>query len=292
MQTMFVRNITQVDFAYVNHDGAIIGDSVNLNANVTGSVDDAEQVVIDFGACKKQIKHIIDDTDLGMDHKLVVFNGWSNYSSQVQRDSKFVVDTHQVCVTAESSRNVTEIDWVGTYELSLVNYLNNMLSAQLSELHGREVIVECDLNHILAMPPFVKTFATFSYAHGLKNSSSYGCQNIAHGHFSYVGVDVMDFTANAQIVMNNIAKYFHEALLINVNDVSDGVLAYTGMTRGKFSLDLKRKQHKVIYMDTDTTVENIVKFVYSLFEQDLKDIGATKLWVSEGLSKGAVVEVK
>lgn len=285
VQTMFVRNITQIDFAYIDDAGKVVGDSVNFNADVTGSVDGQEQVVIDFSACKKQIKYIIDDTDLGIDHKLVVFKNWSD--AEYSEGTRHLVTTPVVRVSAES-KNVTVVPWAGSVDASIMAYMDSMLGRELSVLHGRDITIVSDLNRILAVSPKIKTIHTFHYAHGLKNSSSYGCQNIAHGHFSYIGVDVESPEAD-QLVFE-MAKSFDRALLINKHDFADSVLKYDGMTRGKFDMNIS-EYHRVIEMETDTTVENIVNFVYNEYKDSLKAIGATQLWVSEGLSKGAVVEV-
>ena len=68
--TMFFDNVTDLDCALIK-DGNIVGRSFKIAAEVTGPIQTEEQVVIDFSACKKEMKRLIDHDKLGFDHKFI-----------------------------------------------------------------------------------------------------------------------------------------------------------------------------------------------------------------------------
>ncbi len=274
---MFVNGITQIDHAYIDTDGMVVGEAINLGGRITGEIEENEQVVIDFSACKKQIKHLIDDTMIGMDHKLVVY---SNSKAEVEVD---VVFTPRVEITNNS--NVCVVDFpIG----SLDQYINREVSKYLSELHGTNIVFESHLDTKFVAQEGL-FLVPFTYVHGLKNSSSYGCQNIAHGHRSYMAIDqsLIEGSDFAKNVFVDIVKQYDGKVFVNKNDMEDMRLSYESFSRGQYDMVFKDRDDIMLF-DTDTTVENLAIAIARDNAIALKSIGVKELYVSEGLTKGAV----
>lgn len=297
--TIFVNNITQIDFAFIDENGKVIGNSVNLNGTLTGPLDEEEQVVIDFSACKKQIKALIDDDPKGIDHKLVILERSDNEFSVQTEDGEYVATE---CITIKVNNNVTRINkkYGKTLKVQIEAYLNDIVSAHLTELHNMPIVFDCSIDNVLKLPTQVDYFVEFNYAHGLKQSSSYGCQNIVHGHHSYIGIELetrYNALVDFNLLLENIKEYYHNKLFINQNDIQNDngnvVQSYESVNRGEFEIQFSESFaiDNVVYFDTDTTVENIIHAVKRDFGEALKQHGVKRLYVSEGLAKGAVEQL-
>jgi hypothetical protein len=132
----------------------------------------------------------------------------------------------------------------------------------------------------------------FRYVHGLKDSTSYGCNNIAHGHGSFITADknpsnilqdIADDLDNTVFIRSdNIAKFSQVAEIVDTISIQ-----YT-TSRGPFSMILSTPHHKVVILNTETTVEYLAQYVKTKYGAQMKDLGITYFCISEGLSKGAV----
>ena len=214
---------------------------------------------------------------IGMDHKLVVY---SNSKAEVEVD---VVFTPRVEITNNS--NVCVVDFpIG----SLDQYINREVSKYLSELHGTNIVFESylDTKFVAQEGLFL---VPFTYVHGLKNSSSYGCQNIAHGHRSYMAIDqsLIEGSDFAKNVFVDIVKQYDGKVFVNKNDMEDTRLSYESFSRGQYDMVFKNRDDIMLF-DTDTTVENLAIAIARDNAIALKSIGVKELYVSEGLTKGAV----
>ncbi len=294
--TMFLQNVTVIDHAWVDDKGEINGNSYNLCVEITGEIDEQEQVVIDFSGCKKAIKHLVDDSEFAIDHRLVVVNGLSDAIVGTE-SGKMHVDTP--VFSAES----TVSDWVQVikpYQLFEKNllipvdtkymnyvseYLEQMLQEQLVKLGYPVTFVTVELSEKFDLPSWSESHVEFNYAHGLRSSTSYGCQNIAHGHRSFIAVDVKTGPTGRK-ELKRIAEEMSGYLAHADNIAGDRSVEYVS-GRGYF-----RMQHEnTIWLPNETTVENLAEFIANKYRDEFEAMGASRLWVSEGLSKGAVVSL-
>lgn len=290
--TMFLSNLSIVDHAYIDNRGNVVGGSFNPSFLVSGEVDPVEQVVVDFSAVKKQIKAIIDDKQIGFDHKLWFIQGWSA-GTVSQTESYYTITTP----TTELQLPINAVTIIpdGIYSIdSIGRHMGALVERELSKLHPKiNIKVEC-LNSVDAhFPTNTRSAALFRYAHGLKDSTSWGCKNIAHGHLSYV--QLLPVTEATSALVETVAQELDDTIFVfrdNIVRESDSwmMIGYT-TERGGFEAHYKKDAYKLVVLETETTVEHLVDYVVARFAEEFESTGVSHVLVSEGLSKGACVTV-
>lgn len=299
--TLFLRNVTAIDHAFLDPiSGMPKGGSLQLSALVTGRVDPHEAVVVDFSKIKKAIKAIIDDNEHGFDHKLWIPDTYNTHYPQIdiyEEAGEIEISTPRfstVCPTnAVRFVNLDDIAWS----------IQQHLKAELSVVYptvGIKVMVE--VSEEMWIPPSMSKCAmSFRYVHGLKNSSSWGCQNINHGHLSWLAVCdkagqglfiPTEFYAKLRKDLNDVYFVWDENILES-ND--RGMNIGYKCERGYFECAYGSNAN-IRVIDTDTTVENLAQWFVTNYRDDLttgelKQAGAHSVYVSEGLTKGAFAEI-
>lgn len=316
--TLFLGNLTTIDFAYVHSAQLLIkGGSLNLSVEVTGKIEPIENVVVDFGTIKKSIKNLIDDKEEGFDHKIWVpenhgdiedFKRWS-IPGETNRnlialfpssDDRMVVSTPLFTLACpKNAIKVCKCDSILISD-SIRDYLEEKLNI---EYPNSDIKVKVFLSDRPTLPfdhhPGCET--TFTYVHGLKKSTSWGCQNIAHGHQSWL----LFLDGYGQVIHPpeefrlKIEDNLDGRMFIwndNVKKNEDDVLEIEYQTpRGDFYLVIDQSKIKTHIIDTETTVEHLAEWFVSFFEEDVKKmmkLGATSVYFSEGLVKGARIKLK
>lgn len=292
--TMFLNNVTSIDHAYISSSGEIIGGSVSPLITVTGKVDDTEQVVVDFSNIKKEIKSFIDGPE-GFDHKLWIIDGISggNQLHYGIGGGRILIRTNQLTLSIPSEA-VVFIEEGDTVYSAFKHHLQSKLSIQLSKIYNTELKVSIDLDFAPSLFNNTKIVAQFRYVHGLKNSTSYGCQNIAHGHNSWISCDwdssVAD-RAEVQVVINDIARFLDRAIFVWKDNYckykGEDIIEYSTKERGRFELRLLYPDQSIIILRKETTIENLVEWAAEIYREKLKKVGVTTLYMSEGQNKGA-----
>lgn len=289
ISSMFLRNVTCIDHAFVDNRGFIEGGSYHQEIIVTGEVDEHEQVVVDFSAVKKQIKAIIDAKETGFDHKLWIIKGWSDCQvNNLENGYVQVVTPHHILVAPRNALKIVE-GFQG-YQMNPFDAVETQMTkeveAGLNEANG----VDCIKVQIkLTKQVFGEDAVKFTYFHGLKNSSSWGCNNIAHGHTSFVEV-YDDLGQRIKEVEKIIAHYLDGAMLIFKENLETPNKISYETPRGKFSLSFT-EDVKTIVMEQETTIENIVEHVCERMKPVLDFYAVSKVFISEGLQKGALKQI-
>ena len=311
--SLLLSNFTCLDHAVLTTQG-ICGGSYMVSIEVSGEVTSDEHVVVDFGTIKKDIKAIIDDNEYGMDHKLWVTRQDVDNTAITSLDSYYVFTTPELSVTLP--RNAFHIlRDADSLENSVKLYVQEKLDEKYPGVLVDKVILSTE--PVLSYNPgfksgthFVSKPALFRYVHGLKDSTSWGCQNIAHGHLSYVQLvatvpNGVYAAHTAQLVENlalEIAESINDFHFINEAncyivgyDIPSStdytfVNSYHSLERGNFDMRL-RGISKMCILPTETTIEYIVEHVASVFEDRLREAGVARIIVSEGLTKAAFKDV-
>lgn len=296
---LFFAKTSVIDHAIMG-PGGIVGGSYNLNFTAQLPTDqfDEEQVVVDFSSGKKKVKELIDGHVCtnqqdnprmnGWDHKLWVPTKdvkiiWENpYTVSVQDDFSIVSGPSDMFKLVDChADDLTSMEFVGN---QMTKFINNALSSPVEY----NVILDADA---YPMGPFIKDpdYFYFTYYHGLRNSSSYGCANITHGHLSFIAVsgdaplEAKDMAADIAAKLDG-AYLYHEDIRSNVKGAWN--VNYTTSRRGFMSYTDKRDYVKKIVMSHEPTVENIVEMVKNWYPAR-----GYRFAISEGLQKGSLFTI-
>lgn len=299
--TLFLRNVTAIDHAWLDPvSGIPKGGSLQLSVMVSGRVDQHEAVVVDFSKIKKAIKEIIDDNEHGFDHKMWIPDNYDTRYPQIsvyEEAGEIEIDTPNfstVCPT-NAVRFVNLDDVAG----SIARHLGTELVVAYP---GVGIKVKVELSEEKWIPESMRKSAmSFRYVHGLKNSSSWGCQNINHGHLSWLAICDKDgkglfiptkLYAKLKKELEDVYFVWDE----NIRDYSSkGMNIGYKSERGYFEC-LYKADANVRVIDKDTTVENLAEWFVTHYRDDLtsgelKEAGAYSVYVSEGLTKGSYQEI-
>jgi len=302
--TMFLNNITAVDHAYIDHHGMVIGGAVNPTMFVSGEVDPVENVVIDFSTVKKDIKHIIDAKYSGFDHKLWIIDGYSNCTIIENSSGTNNIRIVTPCVIIDAPRDAFKFIKYPTfipvdYRSSVIAQMEHELMSELNITHaGSNILVSLDFDESFWGNVRMDTpMMPFRYVHGLKDSTSWGCQNIAHGHLSYLAA-AGNNALEAEMVCQRIAADLDKTIFVREDNVTymgeDRVVLGYETARGKFEMTILENAWShghVSLIETETTIEHLAEKIAEVYRDDLKAAGVHMLFVSEGLNKGAVAEI-
>lgn len=289
--TMHLNHVTVLDHAYVGRDGMIHGGSFHPSFLVEGDVDPVEKVVIDFSTVKKMVKAHIDDNEIGFDHKLWILDGHSNCEYLIE-DDRIEVFSHRFKVNLP--RNAVKIfhcDSYSTYQIgrALEAYVEAMMQATHPGI--RITCYNSTTPHVINDADV----SMFTYVHGLKDSTSWGCQNNSHGHLSFVQVISDAISSNAdelKAIEQRIANQLDGTIFINKENITENngewlTIEYETEARGKFLAMYQITATRMIILDTETTIEYLIEYVAERFKNELALCGAAAIMVSEGLAKGA-----
>ena len=280
--TIFFRYFTNLDCAFIDDEGMICGHSQLLSCYMTGEPTEEESVVLDFSKGKKQLKAIIDDVDTGLDHKLLVFK-FSKYEKTILDDGRIKITTPYL----EMELPVDAVNFIDDF-----GYISTLVNDEMKKLYPN-FNLECKIES--SLQGYTNGFAKyFRYSHGLKDSTSYGCKNMGHGHLSFVEVltNIDDVEIYNTVIAESIADHLNNAVFINEKNIIEKTkdhitIQYETCERGLMKATYKQP-HKLIVLKTETTIEYIIEYVRKKFAKQLK--GKT-LRISEGLQKGAQINV-
>jgi len=264
-------------------------------------LDPVEQVVVDFSSVKKQIKQIIDDKETGFDHKLWFIEKYSNGDWYFDKFDKIatritiITPTTEIRIPRNAVTIISERD-IFDYSIASIGVaLERKVQAELRVLHPHaNITVKCINNQNCHYPTQYIQSTLFRYTHGLKDSTSWGCQNVAHGHLSYIQA-IADGPNNEQqlTALESIGRELDDTVFImedNISHASQQTVTVDYTTgRGQFLVTYRKDAYKLSILETETTVEHLVEFIAAKYGAELKELGVIKLFVSEGLSKGAFV---
>jgi 6-pyruvoyl-tetrahydropterin synthase len=285
--SIFIRHLTVVDCAIVMPDGRIAGNSFHPSFVISGPVTSDEQVVIDFSKCKKRIKAIIDDYDNGFDHKLWVIDGYSNINTFTELDGYIKLSSDSVYLKAPKH---TVKQFASNGEISIVRIAEQAFAKEVTEILQTEfpgVVVSCQNNQVVFASD---NYVRFRYAHFLPASSSDPCKRCWHGHGSFIESDCSRQT------LEEIGDSMKDVLFVNTKYLTESStpanieLHVVNALGDKYYAEVS-SAHQIIYMDKDTTIENIAEYVAKTYGDKIRKTGGSYVAVSEGLSKGAIVNV-
>lgn len=294
--TLFLNYITCVDHAFIDFSGRVIGGSYHPNFEVTGKVEEKENVVIDFSKVKKQLKEFIDHKETGFDHKLWFIPGYSEGDVIRVDDNRVEIVTPAVHLKMpDNAVKVFNTEYDRSFIDTIEQEFNEYLTRHLKIAHPN---LNVSVKTEITSQPFAQRpdYTMFRYSHGLKNSSSWGCQNHSHGHLSFAEFEwnsskdssnriaVLD----AVRMMDNTLFIFRENIVAENDDYIQ--IEYT-TCRGTFWAQYNKSLMKYQILETETTIEHIVNWFVEKNRALLESAGVERVYISEGLAKGAMVKL-
>jgi len=291
--SLFVEHLTNLDFSYIDPMVGLCGQSWAVDVEITGETDH-QGMLLDFGHIKKSIKQDIESL---WDHKLVVLdtaqvqrNALSNTTSQLtwtqQQDQAHAstdhasTDSHTLCHIGPDISLYT----MNTATLDLAFFEQHLQAWLLQRWQGPTIQ---DITITLYEESGDQAF--FQYSHGLSLHKG-ACQRIAHGHRSKLQVFTkqgFDLELSKQLASQLHHVYFYdEAHVISGHskDAATITLAYTA-PEGDYQLTLPRAN--TVKMTSETTIENIARYLVSTAGQRLNRQDIKAVHVYEGFKKGA-----
>lgn len=329
---IFINQPTVIDHSYIDKDGLIIGGSINPSFVLSGEPTADESVVCDFSTAKSQIKKLIDHNDFGFDHKCWIIGGLSNITSITASSLEFnpnevndqttwdwlISDADPERTITVSTPNVVITGPKNSFcffkaEDNTKNVYDAAIAAIQKMLNERIVGIDIEVVYKANLVTCEDNSSTilFHYVHGLKNSSAWGCQNIAHGHTSFIEF-IFDEQKNNPFEVANTDGAQDESLLrsiqldldhtifisadnlleVTAGESTSDIITYTSNDRGRFSMSFPRgSTHKTVVLETETTIEYIVEYIAANYETELQTLRVKTIHVSEGLDKGASINL-
>ena len=278
MIRLFVEHLCIVDFAYLDPERGLIGDSLLVDVEFQGEQDE-DGILFDFGVAKKSIKEHIDES---IDHKLVVpmkiprltyskkrghcelhFHYGADYSLSYQAPEEAVCLIEGTLATPE------------TLAEHLAKTVRPRLPENVTSVH-------------FSLTPEPSATPYYHYSHGLKRHFG-NCQRIAHGHRSRI--EIYENGIRSPQWESYWTKKWNAVHIGNREDLTSKERIDKNMTfsytsnQGKFTLTLPRDHCYLI--DKETTVENIAKHI-ALSLKEMEPLSLFQVKAFEGIQKGAL----
>lgn len=279
MNRLFVDNLTVIDFAFLDPDRGLVGESWIVDIELGGELNEAG-MVFDFGHVKRAIK---DEIDALVDHRLLVpesYPGLSWAQSGAPGELEWITRdgwriTHRG--PAESVIGIPGECLARTrIEQMLVTLLRQKLPANVHDV-------------VVHLRPEVIEGAFYHYTHGLKKHDG-NCQRIAHGHRSRL--EIHRNGARARDLEAYWSQRWQDIYLATeadrVDTYVDAGIEYShyryAANQGEFELVLPSS--RVETMEQDTTVEWIACYLRDE-TQKLEPHARILVKAFEGVNKGA-----
>lgn len=284
---LFVDNLTNVDFSYLDPSRGLVGETWLASTLLDGDLDQTS-MIWDFGVVKKVLRNWLDDE---VDHRLLLPTKSENLS--------YSIDQNRISLTWKFGQSD---------ELTMEAPLEAVALVDAEEINATTVAGWCitrlteffpeNLEKLsLSFEPEHITTPYYHYSHGLKKHDG-NCQRIAHGHRSQIIIyknDVRDHNLEAEWAEKWADIYLgstEDLVSESAGDNPSYHFAYDA-PQGHFKLSIPTRVSYL--MESDTTVECIAQHIAETIAEtqpssdnasNRKDTITAKAF--EGLNKGAI----
>ncbi|VUD56709.1 hypothetical protein TDB9533_02359 [Thalassocella blandensis] len=278
---LFVDNLTNVDFSYLDAKRGLVGETWLASIELEGSLD-AQGMVVDFGIVKKKLRHWLDDI---LDHRLLVpARSSCLQQKQTAANDSISFEWHlgeQQIVCKSPQQALTFID---------AEEINMESVAAWSQQQLAGVFPDTVQNLTLRFSNESIDTPFYHYSHGLKKHKG-NCQRIAHGHRSRLNIWLNDQYSDEEVAW--WAQNWRDIYIATEEDQCESpntqnhAFAYEA-DQGKFYLEVPKNLCYLI--DTDSTVELIAHHIAKQLKHKYPDT-QVRVQAFEGMGKGAIVEL-
>jgi 6-pyruvoyl-tetrahydropterin synthase len=276
MPTLFVDQLTVIDFSYVDAERGILGESWIVDIVLEGELDD-QGMVFDFGHVKKQIKNAIDEH---YDHKLW-FPATLPALQKKQDNNRCSYQWQDRAGRPYSHSSPTS----AVIDLA-IDAINTQQAAPLIALELQRILPNNVASVQLSLRPEAISGAQYQYSHGLQRHEG-NCQRIAHGHRSALEI-FRDGQRDPQLEQQWAEQwcdiYIGTRSHIEQQDPETLRFRYQA-EQGEFALSLPAERCYLV--DTESTVEYIAEHIAKTLKQRHPD-SSFSVRAFEGVGKGAI----
>ncbi len=283
MQALFVDNLTVIDFAYFHPKRGIVGESLILDVELFGELNE-EGMLFDFSFVKKRIKSCVDNL---VDHKLLIARQQANVT---------IEETPQQLHLSLTTEDGDRFEHISPHQAVYLIDSESVTAKSIADVIRDEIksilpdnVTKIELN---LRPEDIKG-DFYHYSHGLKKHFG-DCQRIAHGHRSVIEVWENDQFSTKW--SSHIAELWQDIYLATKEDIKseqviDGIDYWQfeyHANQGLFQLTIAK--HRCYLIETDTTVELIADYLANYLKNQ-SPASTFKVKAFEGVDKGAIVIV-
>ena len=283
MASLFVDNLTVIDFSYLDAQRGIVGESWIVDLELGGALN-AEGMVFDFGHVKKAIKAEI---DRGLDHRFVIplrLEGLEIAEDQ-ERTRVRLGDAGTGLILDYCAPNQA-FYWLDATAVTPESALADIRRQVLRVVPANVTDV------MLSLRTEAHDDAYYHYSHGLKKHAG-DCQRMVHGHRSRIVIE-QDGQRRPEMEQA-VAADWRDVYLATREDIQAEcreldtpcyAMAYQA-AQGRFELTLPVSRCDVL--ETDTTVELIASHLASRLSARAPQ-SHWRVRAFEGVDKGALAQ--
>lgn len=277
MSTLFVKELSVVDFSYLHPKRGVVGESWLMDVYLKGELND-EGMIFDFSHVKKDIKKWV---DAEADHKLIVPELNSNVRVTSDHEQHHIELQHEQQLLFRVQCPHEAICFLDSDEVTPAALAAHLQRLILSRLPANVLDLE------LILRPEMIPGSFYHYSHGLKKHQG-DCQRIAHGHRSALEIYVNDQRQSQ--LEHDWCQRWQDVYLITTEDLlcaPNESLLHSGYQaqQGRFDVWVPRKQCDII--TTDSTVELIAEHIALTLATQLPG-QRIRVQAYEGVNKGAI----
>ncbi|UCC14860.1 MAG: 6-carboxytetrahydropterin synthase [Gammaproteobacteria bacterium] len=279
MPRLFVEQLCTIDFAWLQGDRGLLGDTWIVDADLEGDLDE-QGMIFDFAKVKPTIKAVLDEV---VDHRLLVPLGAPRL--EIERNTWEIRLLFRYGDRQLRHRSPPEaVCLIDSESISADAVGRHLESAVLPELPDNVKRLRLGLREESIDGPW------YRYAHGLRQHEG-NCQRIAHGHRSRIRI--LRDGQRCEATERWLADRWRDIYLGCSEDLTEEVMldgvsyrrfAYRA-PQGEFELLLEAQRSELL--DTESTVECIADYVLRLLKERDKT-AEYEVRAYEGLNKGAV----
>ena len=271
--TLFVENVTVIDYAYLRPDVRIAGDSLILTIELRGELDQ-HGFIVDFGKLKPLVKRLVDGE---LDHRLLIPT--RDRELHVEEIGGRVIVRYGNLTYEAPPFAVARLDAIAITHETIAQRIQQLVAPHLPPNVGSW---RCHL----AQDARAEQQASFAYTHGLRHHDG-NCQRLLHGHRG-VFVVIWDGIRDPELE-SALVRRFDGAHFASGRDVSGDAVAYRA-AQGDFTALLPAG--RIVPMAVEPTIENIAQLAFDDLVRG-QGLDARRLMVRayEGPNKGAMFSV-
>jgi len=275
---LFVKNLTNVDFSFLDAQRGMMGESWLAQLELDGSLN-SQGMICDFSLVKSRVR---DWLDTYVDHRLVipVHSAQAEITQQqqnIQLQWTYAEGEKLSCNAPEQAFALVDCQKIDLDTLAC------WCEGQLLALFGDEV-----QGLSLSFVPEKMQGAFYHYSHGLQQHDG-NCQRIAHGHRSQLEI-YLDGERDQQLELQWAQKWqdIYLGTLAHLVKQQGGYNSYQySAPQGEFSLRLPSS--RCDDLTTETTVEQIAQHIANELKKSHANRQVT-VRAYEGIGKGAIAQ--